>query len=413
MSKTILSALALAGCALPLAAQADVEVAPNTTVGSLAFFDFSNISNQQNSNLPSAVDVAPSGTGFDIKRLYLTVDHKFDDVWSADLTTDAQYVAAPATITSTSTTKNGVTTITSTTSTSNSGNVTEVFIKKLYLQAKLDDAFIVRAGSYNSPWAPFVESLYGYRWIDKTATDRLGLANTADWGLNAGGTFGDSGLSYSISAVDGAGYKNPSRTKTVDVEARVSYVPLPGLTLAVGGYTGHLGQVTVANEAFDKNTATRLDFAIGYTIAGFRVGGEYFDAKNYKTVNNIAAGVWGTSAVVASSITGVVPKDETTGGSVWASYNFTDQYSVFARADDVKLSKDILPSLKDKYFNIGAVYKPIKSVDVGLVYKYEKIEGGTASVSGADANGSYTIGGSNSTNDGKFSEVGIYVQWVF
>ena len=66
MSKALFSALVLAGCSLALAAQADVEVAPNTTVGSQVFFDFSNISNQQNSNLPSAVDVAPTGTGFDI-----------------------------------------------------------------------------------------------------------------------------------------------------------------------------------------------------------------------------------------------------------------------------------------------------------------------------------------------------------
>lgn len=410
MSKTIFSALALAGCALPLAAQADVEIAPNTTVGSQVFLDFSNISNQQNSNLPNHVDVAPTGTGFDIKRFYLSVDHKFNDVWSANLTTDAQYVAAPSTITST-TSNSGV--VTSTTSTANSGSVSEVFIKKLYLQAKLDDAFIVRAGSYNMPWAPFVESLYGYRWIEKTATDRLGFANTADWGLNAGGTFGDSGVSYSVSAVNGGGFKNPSRTKTVDVEARVSYVPLPGLTIGVGGYTGHLGQVSVANEAFDKNTATRWDVAIGYTVAGFKVGGEYYAAKNYKTVNSIAAGVYGSSAVVASSVTGVVRKDEASGGSVWASYSFTEQYSVFARADNIKLSKDVLPGLKDKYFNVGVAYKPIKSVDVGLVYKNEKIKHGTASISGADANGSYTIGGTNATNEGKFSEVGLYVQWVF
>lgn len=413
MSKQILSTLALVGCGLSLAAHADVEVAPSTTVGSRAYFDFSNISNQQNSNLSNSLDVVPSGTGFDIKRFYLFVDHKFNDVWSANLTTDAQYVAAPATITSTTTVKNGVTTITSTTNTSNSGSVTELFIKKLYLQAKLNDAFIVRGGSYDMPWAPFVESLYGYRWVEKTATDRLGFANTADWGLNAGGKFGDTGLSYSVSAVNGGGFKNPTRTKTVDVEARVSYVPLPGLTIGVGGYTGHLGQVNVNNENFDKNTATRWDVAIGYTIAGFKVGGEYYDAKNYKTVNNINAAVYGTSAVVASSITGVVPHDQAKGESVWASYNFTEQYSVFARADSTKLSEDVSPDLKDTYFNIGVAYKPIKSIDLGLVYKNEKVQHGTASISGADANGNYIIGGSNSANDGKFSEVGIYCQWVF
>lgn len=408
MSKQILfAALAVAGCGLSLAARAGVEVAPSTTIGSQVFFDFGNISNQQNSNLPSHVDTTPTGNGFDIKRLYLVVDHKFDDVWSANLTTDAQYISSPSvTFDPTSTTK-------TTTSTTNSGAVTEVFVKKLYLQAKLDDAFIVRAGSFTSPWAPFVESLYGYRWVEKTATDRLGFANTADWGLHMGGKFGTSGVSYAVSAVEGAGYKNPTRTKTVDVEARVAYVPIKGLTIGVGGYTGHLGQVSAANEAFDRNTATRWNVAIGYTIAGFKVGGEYYDAKNFKTVNNITAGLYGTSAVVASTATGVVPKDEASGGSVWASYNFTEQYSVFARGDSTKLSKNILPGLKDKFFLVGAAYKPIKSVDLGLVYKNEKVEHGANVLSGADANGNYTIGGSKATNDGKFSEVGIYGQWVF
>lgn len=413
MSKQMLSAAVLAGCGLSLVAHADVEVAPNTTVGSQVFFDFTNISNRQNSNLSTESDVNPSGTSFDVKRFYLVVDHKFNDVWSANLTTDAQYAAAPATITSTSTTKNGVTTITSTTNTSNSGSVSELFIKKLYLQAKISDAFIVRAGAYTSPWAPFVEGLYGYRWVEKTATDRLGFAQTADWGLHAGGKFGTTGVSYAVSVVDGAGYKNPSRTKSPDVEARISYVPIEGLTFALGGYEGHLGQVTTANSAFERNTATRWDAAIGYTIAGFRVGGEFYDAKNYKTVNNIGASVYGTSAVVASSITGIVANDEARGGSVWASYAFTDQYSVFARADNTKLSRDVAPDLKDRFFDVGVAYKPIKSVDLGLVYKNEKVQRGLNSVGSGDANGTLAIGGSSGANDGTYSEVGLFVQWIF
>ena len=61
MSKPILSALALAGCGLSLAAHADVEVAPNTVIGSQVFFDFGNISNKQNSNLPNETNIAPTG----------------------------------------------------------------------------------------------------------------------------------------------------------------------------------------------------------------------------------------------------------------------------------------------------------------------------------------------------------------
>ena len=407
MPYKFIAALAFAGCALPLLAQGDAEAAPDTTVGSQVFFDASNLSNQQNSNLPSKVNVAPSGNGFDVKRLYLTVDHKFNDVWSANLTTDAQFLSTPSVV------LNPAPTAPTTVVTANTGGVTEVFVKKLYLQAKLSDALNLRIGSYTAPWVPFVESLYGYRWVEKTVADRFGFANTADWGINAGGKFADTGLSYSVSAINGGGFKNPSRSKTVDVEARVAYVPLPGLTIGIGGYEGHLGQVTALNESFNKHTATRLDATVAYTIAGFRVGGEYYRAKNFKTVNNATAGLFGTSAVVASTATGLVTSDTATGGSIWASYAFAEQYAVFARADDNKLSKDVLPSLKDKFFLVGVGFKPLKTIDLALVYKREAVQHGAVSVSSADANGSYTTGGSTAANDGKFSEVGLYAQWAF
>jgi hypothetical protein len=404
MSKKIISALTLtlAGCGLSLTAMADVEVAPNTTVGGVMFADFGYLKNEQNGN-----EVTPTGAGFDVKRFYLSVDHKFNDVWNADLTTDAQYISSPSVVVDPTATK------TTTTSTTNSGAVTEVFIKKLYLQAKLDDAFIVSAGSYNMPWANFVEGLYGYRWVEKTTNDRLGFLNTADWGLHATGAFAGTGINYAVSAINGAGYKNPSRTKDVDFEGAVSYVSPIGVTVGAGFYTGHLGQVNATNQDFAKNTASRWNVAINYKIAGLRIGGEYFNAKNYKTVNNVTAGVFGTSAVIATTATGVVPTDKASGGSLWASYDLNDQYAVFARYDDATLSKDVLSSLKDKYFNVGFGYRPLKQVGLALVYKYEKVDHGVMSISGADANGSYTIGGKNAASNGKFSEVGVYCTFKY
>ncbi len=48
-------------------------------------------------------------------------------------------------------------------------------IKKLYLEGKFADWLVVHAGSYTSPWVPFVEGLYGYRYIEKLTVDRLGF----------------------------------------------------------------------------------------------------------------------------------------------------------------------------------------------------------------------------------------------
>jgi hypothetical protein len=91
---------------------------------------------------------------------------------------------------------------------------------------------------------------------------------------------------------------------------------------------------------------------------------------------------------------------------------------VFGRYDQAKPSKDVVSDLKDTYMNVGVSVKPRKGVDLALVYKNEKVENGQISVSGADANGSYTIGGTGTTTnglttDGKFDEIGLYAQYTF
>jgi hypothetical protein len=425
MRKHLITTAVLASCAAATSAYA-VDVGENTTVGGVVFLDFSNISLQQQSATGTYSDVNPTGTGLDVKRFYLTVDHKFNDVWSANLTTDAQYIAAtntsityctsikPAVPPATTPTCN-TTTTSVTTSANNTAGASEVFVKKLYLAGKFSDALTVHVGSYDMPWIPYVESLYGYRYVEKLAADRLGFGNTTDWGINASGVLGNNMFNYSVSVVDGGGFKNPTRTKYVDFEGRLGFKPVDWLTVAIGGYNGHLGQVTTSNDGFPINTATRYDAVVGVSFEGFRLGVEYLDARNYKTVNSAAASVYGTSSVVAS--TPITPvSDRADGVSVFASYAFLQQWSVFARYDDIKLSADVAPDLKDQYFNAGVNFKPIKPLDVSLVYKNEKVTDGAVTISGGDAGGSYTIGGADNTKqgkDGKFSEIGLYLQYRF
>jgi hypothetical protein len=406
MRMRVLAVTLLTGCAGATAAIA-ADLAENTTIGGRVFFDVGHISLQNDNAAGSKVDTPPTGTGFDVKRFYLIVDHRFNDVWSANLTTDAQFTTAS---TASVSTPNGPTTVL--TSQNSSGGVSEVFIKKLYLEGKFNSLLVVHAGSYDMPWDPFAESLYAYRYVEKTITDRLGYSNTTDWGLNASGTGGTNGVfSYAASVVNGGGFKNPTRSKGVDFEARVSAKPTQWLTAGVGFYSGHLGQINATNEDFPRNTATRFDAAAGVLVSGLRAGVEYFNARNYKTVNTLTA--LGTSSVV--STTPIAPiSDKADGISSYASYTFPgNQYAVFARFDTAKLSKEVAPNLKETYINAGVAYKPLKTLDFALVYKHEKVENGSTSISGADANGSYTIGGANGSRDGKFDEVGLYVQWGF
>ena|SRR3569833_1040058 len=410
MRKTVITAAILTSCASATTAlAADINIGANTTVGGEFFADFSHIQLQNETGTGGAkVDAVPTGNGLDVKRFYLIVDHRFNEVWSADFTSDAQFASAGTTTVSTPTggTANALTTQTT------SGGVTELMIKKLYLEGAFSKEFALHIGAYTSPWAPFIESLYGYRYVEKTSLDRLGYAQTADWGVNATGVFGANLVNYSLSVVEGAGYKNPTRTKDVDVEGRVAVNPVSWLTLGAGFYSGHLGQINATNNSFPKNTATRADLAVGVHIVGLHVGGEWYQAKNFKTVNSFTASQYGTSAVVNTATVGPV-SDKATGFSSWVSYDFTDQWQAFARFDDTKLSANVNPNLRDEYWHVGAAFKPIKPIDVALVVKSEKVEHGSNSVSGGDANGSYTIGGSSNARYGWFHEYGVYVHYRF
>ncbi|MEO8748242.1 MAG: porin [Rhodanobacter sp.] len=294
----------------------------DTTIGGKMYVDYTSI-DQKNSKTGKT---NASGTGIDVKRFYLSVTHQFDDIWSANLTTDFNYV-------------------------SNDGE-TNLFVKKAYVQGKFNQAAVLRFGSADMPWIPFVENYYGYRYVENTLTDRLKYANSADWGANMSGDLGQNkSFNYSVSAVNGNGYKNPSRSNSVDVEGRVGFVPFKGMVVALGGYTGERGQGLENVNTF--HTAQRFDVMVAYAGPAFRAGGEYFSARN-----------WGNVLTPLS--------DKADGYSFWGSVNLRSRFSVFARYDHTNLSKDINPSAKDVYYNAGVQYDVNKGFQLALVYKHEK-----------------------------------------
>lgn len=294
----------------------------NTTLSGKMYFDFTNIS-QKNSDTGKTNN---SGTGIDVKRFYLSVDHKFNDVWSANLTTDFNYASAIG--------------------------QTSLFVKKAYVEGKFDPAFKLRIGSADMPWIPFVENYYGFRYVENTLTDRLKYANSADWGLHAAGDLTDSkSVNYAVSVVNGGGYKNPSRSKGVDVEARVGFVPFENAVIAIGGYDGHRGKEY--QNSGSTNTASRGDVLLAYADKNYRVGAEYFSAKNWNNVTTVST-------------------DKADGYSVWGSVGVADGVALFARYDNAKLSKTLDPSAKDVYYNAGVEFDITKGFKLAAVYKHEK-----------------------------------------
>ena len=144
----------------------------DTKLSGRLYYDLTNINDSN-----KGVKTDKSGFAFDIKRFYLGVDHKFNDQWSMNLTTDFQYSSAISS--------------------------TEVYLKKAYIQYKLSDAFVLRAGAADLPWVPFVENYYGLRYIENTLTDRLKYGTSTDWGVHAGGKLAGGAVEYAVAALNG------------------------------------------------------------------------------------------------------------------------------------------------------------------------------------------------------------------
>lgn len=327
-----------------------------TRISGKAYIDFSNIEYRSN-----GVKQADSGTNFDLKRFYVAVDHKFDDIWSADITTDVTYDGAT--------------------------KASQIYIKKAYLQAKIaGDMLVFRLGSADLPWVPFMENLYGYRYVENTLIDRTKFGTSADWGAHILGTLADGLIDYQISVINGAGYKNApigggaNRSKSVDAEGRVN-LNYDGFVLGVGGYSGKLGH-DVEGAAPTYHTANRFDAIAAYSTGGINAGVEYFKANDWGNVTTVAA-------------------DSSEGIGGFVSYGFAPQFTVFGRYDYVTPNQKTNGRLHDNYYNLGVTWTPAKNVDLSLVYKHDQASHGTI----ATSNG--TVGG---TANGAYSEVGLFTQ---
>lgn len=340
----------------PSWASSKASWAEKTSISGKAFLNVSSINHKSD-----GADTAQSGTQSELKRFYFGVEHRFDEMFTANLTTDFRYNA------------NGT-----------SKDVL-VYVKKAYLQAKFAPEFFVRVGAADLPWVPFAEGVYGYRYIENVLVDRTKFGTSADWGVHIGGSLAGGRINYAASAINGAGYKTLSRnSNTLDLEGRISANPIKNIVVGVGAYTGKLGK-SAENLPNTAHRATRWNALAAYTGDRIRLGLEYFRAKNWNNVTTVAG-------------------DSSSGWSTFGSFAFTPQISVFGRYDWVKPSKDINPALKDNYFNVGLNYKPVKNIDVALVYKRDRAENGTISTS----NG--TIGG---VDEGTYDEFGIFSQLSF
>ncbi|HEX4961456.1 MAG TPA: carbohydrate porin [Thermoanaerobaculia bacterium] len=319
---------------------------------------YADISSKENKDEATGKKSTDSGEGVDVKRTYFTFTHQFDSVWSAQFQSDIGDIGARR---------------------------YDVFVKKAYVQAQITPLATFRLGAADTPVIPFVESVYGLRYVEQVITDRLSFGTSAEWGFHI---LGNSPLwGYQFTVGNGKGYSNPTRTKSVDYEGRISVTPVPGLVLAVGGYSGKLGNDTDATPAL--HTATRTDALVGFSNSFFKIGGQYFQSDNWRNTTTVAT-------------------DKADGYSVWGQVNFNPEWSIFGRYDAAKPSKDLKPNLKETYYNAGLQWTINKAFAASLVYKYDEVKGGTFSTGDAGS-----LGSVNAASKGKFQEIGIYTVYNF
>ena len=324
-------ALAVASATTATQAKTDktlglMKWAADTKVSGRMYFNTSYVSHIANGTKTGNTD---NGGSFAIKRFYLGIDHRFNSVFAANLTTDVSAV---------------------------SGVGMSLYIKKAYLEAKIDPKLVVRMGADDMPWIPYVEGVYGYRHIEQTLTDRTKFGTSSDWGVHVMGDLAGGIISYNVAAVDGGGYRNPQFTQTVDVEGRLS-AKYKGFNVGVGGYTGKLGKDVIGSAAY--RTYNRVDALAAYSgkldKIGFNLGVEYMYAEN-KAFNSTSPILVGTN-------------DKSEGYSAFASVAPIPMWSVFGKYERVSPSEDLAPNFKEDYFNVGLQWEPVKIVDIALVYK--------------------------------------------
>jgi len=386
--------------------------ADNTTVSGTMFANASYINQtpRPSANSNNVLNKDQNGFNYDIKRFYIQIDHKFNDVFSANLTTDFTYDNATATTTAATVTSTKIPGCTVTPSNSCTVNVTipgqtlvtgdkvgQLYLKKAFLQAKLSDALIFRLGAADMPWVPFAEGIEGNRYIENVLIDRTKYGTSTDWGIHVLGALpvsSDLTFNYAASAVNGQGYKVPSigtanRSNSMDFEGRVSATYAKKFTVAVGGYDGKLGQAVQGIQTY--HDAQRLDALAAYVDPRFRLGVEYFYANHWADVLQSNPAKINTSQ----------------GVSAFGGWNFMPQWSIFGRYDWVKPQQHTATNFTDNYFNVGVSYEPVKTVDFALVYKRDALDHSYGSLF-STSNGS--IGTTAVGKNGTYDEVGLWTQ---
>jgi len=281
-----------------------------------------------------------------LDRAYLTVKYNFDSNWMMRITTDVVLTDAV----------------------NAKGNVVKknnnVFLKYAYLQGKLyGDAVVLRLGQSHTPWIDYEEHLWAHRYFSPVLIDKNGYDASSDLGIGLKGKVLDGLAHYWVTYTNGAGYSHPGGVNnklgnSMDIDSRIGFVPVPGLTVDFQYRNGYkdtkIRPATVASSLAETKSILEQVMVTYGSHHDYRIGANY--AKNKTSKNNNPA------------VTDVTQ----TAYDLWGWVRFGDQYGAFARYDHTKDDKLASQQLKKiRYFG-GLEYFPTKNVTLSLGYDYTK-----------------------------------------
>ncbi len=203
-----------------------------------------------------------SDGGFLIKRFYLGVDHKFNNVLSGNITTDVDSVGST----------NG--SLVGRASTS----------RRPICRPSSARPFAVRLGSTDMPWIPYVEGIYGYRYVENTVIDRTSSAPRPTGASMFLGDLAGGIISYQFSVVDGAAIaiRSSAIRSTSKAVSRPSTRASTWPSAVIAASSARMSTAAPRR----CTTATRFDALVAYKDKRFTAGAEYFSAKNWTQVNS-------------------------------------------------------------------------------------------------------------------------------
>ncbi|MDX8401308.1 MAG: hypothetical protein R8K47_01610, partial [Mariprofundaceae bacterium] len=187
----------------------------------------------------------------------------------------------------------------------------------------------------------------------KVFVDTYGFDSSADAGIGFKGKLADGLMDYHITEVNGAGYGNISKTNAVDLNARVGFKPVDGLTLDLQFRDGYKGTKTFTGGTAAQGTKHTLYQAmLTFGMDGWRVGGNYIYEKANAKANNTTTkhngyDVW-----------------------AWADFGGIGAFGRYEHLKDKQAGWTVLP--KTTRYVIGLDYSPRKNVNFSLAYDYKK-----------------------------------------